>query len=488
MKYRFILALIGAAVGGLFVLQPVLANDGPTFAQFGAVKPAVESVISMDKELVEFIVPENPNQSIPAKATFWFSNPTDKDVEVQSIFPLTFVGPGAYGMPNTYAENVSAKVDGLTVKGEVKYEEFPYRSALEPGELEPKKAEGYVFPFKVPAKKTTVVVVEFDAPLSQVEYLTFNYYIGSGAGWAGPIKEAKFVVHYPYRLKAGWIIADSWYDGAGGYKAEGWGKDTVQEKDYILTLANIEPNDANSVINFDILPPSNAKQLMAAEKGMASFKTPEQWWNLARVYRSFEFENGQFDAYRPRFAVDGYWMAIDEYLAAKELDPFKPVDYRQATELAELYSDHWASNATQEDLQFYDLDRFDKLFTFLETRTTEWWGVDLHRLEGLLALGRQWRDGRAVYQPGYVPPAKPAEENIEGYKAQLQAFSEQVDQLKNQRQALVQKLDILESAGKARAASSTRSIDPISAFLLVLGGVLAGFASVALIKYVFAKR
>jgi len=205
MKSKFLIASLLAAACLFAVSIPAKADDGPTFAQFGAVKPVQESVVSLEKELVEFTVPENPGHNLPAKAAFWFSNQTNQDVEVESIFPLTFQGPGAYQMPTTYAENVKAKVNGIVVKGEVKFEEYAYRDSLKEGELVPRKAEGYVFSFKVPAKKTIRVEVEFDAPLSQVGYLTFNYYIGSGAGWAGPIKEAKFAVHYPYRLDKGWV-------------------------------------------------------------------------------------------------------------------------------------------------------------------------------------------------------------------------------------------------------------------------------------------
>lgn len=468
---------------------PAMANDGPTISYLGALKPVQESVISMDKESVEFTVSEDPGSSLPAKATFWFTNPTAQDVDVESIFPMTFEGPGSYGRQTKYAENVKAKVNGVAVKGEVKFAEYPYRDSLREGELEPKKAEGYVFSFKVPAKKTIKVEVSFDAPLSYVGHLTFNYYIGSGAGWAGPIKEAKFVVHYPYRLEQGWVSTGSWYEGAGGYKAEGWGKETLQGKDYILALSSIEPDDANSVINFEIFPPASAKMLNAARQGMADFKEPWQWRQLADAYRSFEFDDGQFDAYRPRFAVDGYWLAIDKYLAAEKIDPFKPADYRQAELLAALYSDNWAPNAMGDPNapQFYDLKRYQKLIDYLQSQKNEWWGVVRYRMENILALDKWWRAGRQDVFEAAAPAVQSVAPAAEQTPAMSQATPEQLSQIKQEAQALRDEVKNLQRAREGRDAGKG-TIDPIIALLFVFGGVLAGFATVALTKRALAKK
>ncbi len=475
------------ALAGVFMFSSAAkADDGPTVSRIGSVKPVQESVISMDKELVEFTVPADLARSIPGKATFWFTNPTDKDVTVDSIFPLTFEGPGSFSMATTtYAMNVRAKVNGIPAKGEIKFAEYPYRDSLAEGELEPKKAEGYAFPFKVPAKKTITVEVTFDAPLSDVAYPSFYYYIGSGAGWAGSIREAKFVMHYPYPLKDGWAEIGAW-DELNDRPVTGTA--SLVGKDYALTFRDVEPGSRFGYLSLEFLPPYLAKKLIAAEADMASFETPEEWRELAELYRSFEFENGQFDAHRPRFAVGGYWKAVDKYLAAKKINPSMPADYFQATELAEIYSDHWApmiSEGPPDRSQFYDLKRQAALMDYLESQKDNWWGIERYRMEQLLALDAWWR-GKQPTSSVTPVEAKPA--STGSGSAQLdQAAFEQIGLLKQEAQVLRDEVKRLQPAGNA-PLPGMRSIDPIVALLLVFGGVGLGFVTVALVKRSLAKK
>jgi len=494
MKSKFLLVSALAVAGLIAVSVPARANDGPTISKMGSLESIEESAISLDRELVEFSVPKDLGRSIPAKATFWFSNPTDKDIETGSIFPLTFEGPGSYSFgTTTYAENVTAKVNGVPAKGEVKLAEYPYRDADNPNELEPKKAEGYVFPFKVPAKKTVKVEVEFDAPLGQVAYPTFSYYIGSGAGWAGPIKEARFVVHYPYALEKGWVSVDSWYEGAGGYREKDWGTEVVSGKDFTLTLKPIEPDSGRSAIGFRIFPPSDATRLVRAEAGASGFTQPGEWFSLARLYRSFEYEDGQFDNHRPQFAVDGYWTATEKYLEGLGIEPFKPRGYLEAAILAEIYTDHWTPlniNGDPGQPQFHDADRFAKLMSYLETQKTEWWGYELGRLNALLEAGSGWL-GRAVkFKSGDLwaeEVAAAAKDRGSAPASGAQPVSQELDALKTEARDLRNQIKGMREADVTYAAAQ-RTIDPIIALLLVFGGVAAGFLTVALVKRAMVKK
>ncbi|MFH1078571.1 MAG: hypothetical protein V1745_04830, partial [Patescibacteria group bacterium] len=183
-----------------------LADDGPVISVIGSAEPIEESVIRMDKELVEFTVPASDNDLPKGKATFWFSNSTDQDVTVPTIFPMTYEGPGAR-FQTSYAQNVKAFLNDVQLPGEVSYKPYPVRDASD--ELESKESLGYTFTFTVPAKRTVQIVVTFDVPLSGVAMPFFTYYFGSGAGWSGTIGEARFVVRYPHVLQDGWVEANT---------------------------------------------------------------------------------------------------------------------------------------------------------------------------------------------------------------------------------------------------------------------------------------
>jgi hypothetical protein len=490
MRCYILRAIFAVALALCFMPSTALANDGPTVSILGSLESIEESAISLDKELVEFTVPKDLGRSIPAKATFWFSNQTEKDIETGSIFPLTFEGPGADSFgTTTYAENVTAKVNGVPAKGEVKFEEYPYRDASNPDELVPKKAEGYVFSFTVPAKKTIKVEVEFDAPLSQVAYPTFDYYIGSGAGWAGPIKEAKFVVHYPYALSEGWVSANSWYDGGFGYRGEYWGKVSISGKDFTLVSKPIEPDSGRSAIGFRIFPPAHAARLMELEKKAPGFTQAGEWFSLAQLYRSFEYEDGQFDNHRPQFAVDGYWLAIDKYLENLGIDPFKPKGYLEAAMLAEIYTDHWAPmniNGNPSEPQFFDVERMAKLMVYLEAQKFNWWGYELTRLNALLETGTTWLERVGKFKTGDIWKDEVAAAT-KTTDPKPQALSQELDSLKNETQTLRNELAGLRQADLS-AAKSRRGIDPLVALLFVFGGVAAGFLTVALVKRAVAKK
>jgi hypothetical protein len=491
MKRHIFPVILASAFLFCLTLVPARANDGPTVSILGSLESIEESAISLDKELVEFTVPKDLGRSIPAKATFWFSNPTEKDIETGSIFPLTFEGPGAYSFgTTTYAENVTAKVNGVLAKGEVKFEEYPYRDASNPDELVPKEAEGYVFSFTVPAKKTIKVEVEFDAPLSQVAYPTFDYYIGSGAGWAGPIKEAKFVVHYPYALSEGWVSANSWYDAGFGYRGEYWGKVSISGKDFTLVSKPIEPDSGRSAIGFRIFPPAHAMRLIELEKKAPGFTQAGEWFSLAQLYRSFEYEDGQFDNYRPQFAVDGYWLAIDKYLEGLGIDSFKPKGYLEAAMLAEIYTDHWAPmniNGNPNEPQFYDIERFAKLMGYLENQKSNWWGFGLTRLNAILDKGSEWLEKAQEHKTGFPWQPAPASSAAAGKMTDSAVSSDELDKLNRETQALRNELAGVRRAHLS-AVKSGNGIDPVVALLFVFGGVAAGFLTVALVKRALAKK
>gem|GEM_PF-5863954 len=167
-------------------------------------------------------------------------------------------------------------------------------------------------------------------------------------------------------------------------------------------------------------------------------------------------------------------------MASKKIDPYKPADYRQAVELAEIYSDHWSSGTYAEGPQFSDKERYEKLFDYLQTRKTEWWGVDLHRLEGLLGLDAWWRGTKA-------PSEQAASSGTQPQTGMSQATPERLDQIKQDTQSLRNEVKNLQQAFRAKEPPK-RIMDPVIALLLVFCGVLAGFLTVALTKLALAKK
>lgn len=385
--------------GMFFVVMPARADDGPDVSYLGATEPIEESVIQMQKEQVEFTVPKEMEDTIPGKATFWFHNPTSESVTQPSFFPMTFEGPGEY-FEKSYAENIRVKVNGVAVKGQVKYSEYPYRDG-EDGDLSRRKSEGYSFPFTVPANSTIVVEVMFDAPLDAVQNATgFNYFLGSGAGWAGNIQEAKFVVDYPYELQQGWVTANF----QPGDETAPVDETKLSDRTFSFTLKDIEPTSGRDVIRFFIILPRDAEMLMKAQEGMENFDHAWQWYALAEAYRSFRRFRPWFYNTWPDFALRGYWEAIDKALELEGIDPDSHLDLHEAIRLAALYSDDWDLTYSSFDSDLTDADGYRKVMASLEEyardaiREAEYYPGGLtgrSQIKNLLAWSIDWMRARS---------------------------------------------------------------------------------------------
>lgn len=338
-RASFFLPVLLAAL--LVPTTQVLADDSVSIEWLGNISQLKESAVSMEKETVEFTIPTSTDsgEMIPSKATFWFHNPTNADIKIPSIFPdeVDSYGPGGTGS-GIYAENIYAQVNGHDVTGTTDGDAY-YAARSPHGELTSTSTQGYLFDFVVPAQQTMIVTVMFDSPPVGGAY---NYLLASGAGWSGPIKQADFIVHYPYELESGWVQMNG--IDLNSVKTELKAQPVISGNDMRWSLRDIEPTTANGVLQFWFLSPEDARVIRQAKVDvLADAQDPNAWSALAAAYEPISYFSPPRGEVAPLFVRNDYFVAGEKVFELEGVSTTHPTTLVDAGKLLSFYSGGWST-------------------------------------------------------------------------------------------------------------------------------------------------
>lgn len=301
--------LIAIAIACLIPWNYAKADDGPFITELGALQPLKESQIRMESEDVVFTYAVDG--TIKGRATFNFVNTADTAVKLDTIFPLE--GNAGYEDAVQYAKNVTVKVDGKTVGTEMKKGSYPERAVDSDLVVSPLVA-GIVFPLAFEPNGKRQVEVSF-TPQTTWLMPTFNYLVGSGAGWAGSIGRADFSVVYPIALQSGWVTMRL-FDASDMKNFPG--EEQIKGNRVTFSVRNLEPGGSNRMVEVTVLPLSMAKEIVNAQKAAKISGNSEDYWSLAEVYKNIlnhGFGPAEHVYDRPEFTKKGYWDAVAAALA-----------------------------------------------------------------------------------------------------------------------------------------------------------------------------
>lgn len=177
------------------ISSSLIANDGIYISGGGQIYPVKESSISMDKEILSFVV---RNQICTVDVYFEFLNPSDKPrktlVGFQAPFPI-----GDFQLDNKskiHIKNFKVNVNNLDLPVEIKAascEDCPLVALDKVNFSEDNYGAIYVFLFEVTFKPgLNIVKHTYNFPASKGVYLnqSYNYILNTGSKWAnGTIKD-----------------------------------------------------------------------------------------------------------------------------------------------------------------------------------------------------------------------------------------------------------------------------------------------------------
>ena len=324
---RLILPLLAAF---FFVLPwQTKADTGPMYFESAGIQLFQESPVRLDHEIVRFEIPltiGGRGSEIPTTATFWLINPTDQDIVVTSTFPLRDAIDQLYVDP----KSVSISMDGKLVATTLMTTPYPTRDPHS-GSFKEIITEGYEFLLKIRPHTTSTVVVRYFAPTGPTDKCSnrdeqLSYYLGSGAGWNGSIREARIEVEYPLDNSTDLMRLSGGYYGGPAMSPPTKTELTGDTVTYVYE--NLEPN-ASSTLYVDFRNVGAEQADRDARKYIAEYPTdPKGYFDLGETIKGLELKYGSSTnpntgegAYEAADFYTGEFSFLPDGQCAAYLDP-----------------------------------------------------------------------------------------------------------------------------------------------------------------------
>lgn len=229
------------------------------------------------------------NDPVTVTAYFTMRNLGDKSESMQAIFPLesfTNCRMGYSSGNNSYTayyvkeDSFSVMVSGNNVPIQKVVTDHPYKNNTDNGEA-CSKMSWAGFDVIFPAGEDIVVRVQYSMEVDMVDYMqNIEYILETGAGWAGPIKQAYVIVKFPYAATSENVLSES----TPGYQ--------FLYNEIFWSFENLEPTDKNN-IQVSIVSPEIWQQMLTLRREVKENPNlPEKWLQLAQIYEGISTWHG----------------------------------------------------------------------------------------------------------------------------------------------------------------------------------------------------